>query len=1133
MNFKFLNKGFLIIAFIFSCASNVIYAQSFALNANGVNFNLAVPSTPISGTVALTTGAKYRINNMATVQSRTLYGILTVVDKPSSLVISNIDDSSTNGANFQPLINRNDNGTSLQFVTFKLEFFDNETNFPVYLSNYYLTGIDVDGYGTNTTSQEAYRLPLNEYTSYTVNNPTQLTVSAQGTDIQFRGRNSTLSGIAFDNTASFYALYSNPKTSVTFKMGSGIAGTETRQFSMRMGTAGGAFTNPNTVTNSTALSRTDLQVVKSVDNNSPLVGDTVVYTLSAVNNSTIAATNVKVADRLPSGLTFVSASSVNYSASTNIWSVGNLLAGASQSITVTATVNSSGSYSNVAGITGDEMESNTSNNQSTAVFALGIDSDSDGISDQNDYDKDNDGILDTEECSSVSVNSTNFNTTSSPGTAVSFSASSADLGYVLDIFTLDNSFNLTVNGQPLIVGNNNEIQFLSNVANSVNNIRFADGTLYGSGTGTGQAQGISQISGNATNPVLRIIIARDGSVSMLGRKQSTDNNLYPLQMYNGSSFNKVFWSGQNNNTLLFNQLVTGTTYMTGNGRGLRLGFCDTDNDGTMDYLDWDSDDDGCPDVLEGGANFLNGASYITGDRLNTQVNTIGVPQFSTPPTGYDNTTGQTVASAQNSDLQDLQCSTAVGCSTDLYISQGLALNIIDTGASPLAFVSQGNAQSQYNAIGINPLDGRIYGILNNTNNLIVVNPDGSTINLGAVTNLPDGVFYTSGEIDNAGNYYVKRNGGNNLLYRINLSTQTATPITLSVSFPTVDFAFNVNDGLLYGVNSNNGRFYSIDPNNGTVTNIGTTYPATATVGTSYGAMFASSTGEIYGANNGGTGNGSVSGFFQFNLTTGERVQLSDSPASGNNDGAHCVTSPITFNGDLAINITDNSFTYSQGTSVVYTVVVSNNGPFGVLGASVSVPLPTGINAADVTYTAVVANGASTEVSGTQTGAISDTVNVPVGGTVTYTLTVNVPFTYTGNLTVGVSVAMPANFSDTDLSNNSATDNNTLAACYKPAATSGGAVLNAPHGITSLSRAGNSTSGSNWPMVRKGAWTVLESKTKGFVVNRLTTDQRNAIPATDLREGMMIYNITDDCLQVNTTGTVAGWACFNTQTCPTN
>ncbi|KQR93695.1 hypothetical protein ASG01_07415 [Chryseobacterium sp. Leaf180] len=115
----------------------------------------------------------------------------------------------------------------------------------------------------------------------------------------------------------------------------------------------------------------------------------------------------------------------------------------------------------------------------------------------------------------------------------------------------------------------------------------------------------------------------------------------------------------------------------------------------------------------------------------------------------------------------------------------------------------------------------------------------------------------------------------------------------------------------------------------------------------------------------------------------------------------------------------------------------------------------------------------------------------------------------------------------------ASQNSAISACfcYKPAIATLGGQLNSNHGITALRRAG--VDQGNWPMVRKGAWTVLESRTKGFVPNRLTTTQIAAIPAADLIEGMMVYNITLDCLQVNTTGTPAGWACFNTQTCPIN
>ncbi len=104
-------------------------------------------------------------------------------------------------------------------------------------------------------------------------------------------------------------------------------------------------------------------------------------------------------------------------------------------------------------------------------------------------------------------------------------------------------------------------------------------------------------------------------------------------------------------------------------------------------------------------------------------------------------------------------------------------------------------------------------------------------------------------------------------------------------------------------------------------------------------------------------------------------------------------------------------------------------------------------------------------------------------------------------------------------------------CYKPGVTVG-TTLDAKHGITALNRAG--TAGDNWPMVRKGAWTVLESKTKGFVINRLTAAQIAAIPGANLVEGMMIYDTTNNCMKVYTStdgGTTFGWQCITTQTCP--
>ncbi|MCW3162473.1 vWA domain-containing protein [Chryseobacterium oryctis] len=102
-------------------------------------------------------------------------------------------------------------------------------------------------------------------------------------------------------------------------------------------------------------------------------------------------------------------------------------------------------------------------------------------------------------------------------------------------------------------------------------------------------------------------------------------------------------------------------------------------------------------------------------------------------------------------------------------------------------------------------------------------------------------------------------------------------------------------------------------------------------------------------------------------------------------------------------------------------------------------------------------------------------------------------------------------------------------CYKPANTSG-TVLNTNQGITALGRAG--IDNGNWPMVRKGAWTALESKEKGFVVNRIPTTAQVLAIANPI-EGMMVYDEEADCLKIYTTvdGNSYSWQCFNTKACP--
>ncbi len=75
-----------------------------------------------------------------------------------------------------------------------------------------------------------------------------------------------------------------------------------------------------------------------------------------------------------------------------------------------------------------------------------------------------------------------------------------------------------------------------------------------------------------------------------------------------------------------------------------------------------------------------------------------------------------------------------------------------------------------------------------------------------------------------------------------------------------------------------------------------------------------------------------------------------------------------------------------GTATTYTIVVTNNGPSNVTGATVTDVMPAAI--ASDTFTAV-ATGGATGFTASGSGNINDTVNLPAGSTITYTVVANV------------------------------------------------------------------------------------------------------------------------------------------------
>jgi len=113
---------------------------------------------------------------------------------------------------------------------------------------------------------------------------------------------------------------------------------------------------------------TDIGITKISDKSQAIEGENITYTIVATNNGPRNATNVKLIDQIPSGLSFVSsnASSGTYASSTGIWNVGDLANTAQASLVLVLSVNigsENSTITNTAGLNSiDQTDSNTANN---------------------------------------------------------------------------------------------------------------------------------------------------------------------------------------------------------------------------------------------------------------------------------------------------------------------------------------------------------------------------------------------------------------------------------------------------------------------------------------------------------------------------------------------------------------------------------------------------------------------------------------------------------------------------------------------------------------------------------------------------------------------------------------------------
>ncbi len=160
-----------------------------------------------------------------------------------------------------------------------------------------------------------------------------------------------------------YSIGSNYQSSVIFN---DIA---TGTYNVTSKNSSGCISSPEILTFITpSCNNIDLVVVETINTSTATIGQTVVFTIVAKNNGPDNATGTSVTVKLPSGFTFFSTSNTigNYDSQTGLWTIGNMINGANETLTITATVNATGSYSMTAVIKCDEVEATLVNNTSTA-----------------------------------------------------------------------------------------------------------------------------------------------------------------------------------------------------------------------------------------------------------------------------------------------------------------------------------------------------------------------------------------------------------------------------------------------------------------------------------------------------------------------------------------------------------------------------------------------------------------------------------------------------------------------------------------------------------------------------------------------------------------------------------------------
>jgi uncharacterized repeat protein (TIGR01451 family) len=116
----------------------------------------------------------------------------------------------------------------------------------------------------------------------------------------------------------------------------------------------------------------DIKVQKTVNNNQPLIGQNVTFTVTVSNLGPDNNTGVKVTDLLPNGLAYVVATpnTGTYNTANGLWDIGSLNNGQNAILIIVATITQTANQTNTASTLAQDIPDQDTSNNSASVTIL-------------------------------------------------------------------------------------------------------------------------------------------------------------------------------------------------------------------------------------------------------------------------------------------------------------------------------------------------------------------------------------------------------------------------------------------------------------------------------------------------------------------------------------------------------------------------------------------------------------------------------------------------------------------------------------------------------------------------------------------------------------------------------------------